>query len=248
MRPRNKFRFGPVICKSMDRNHWPFPSKPEQFSKLKERFIQSCRQVSQIPEGAAEHHLLLAQSTIKLVSQLDGFESTYYKAPSWLSFLEPLFSKMGSFLHQEDVFLLKEELLRGAIEEHIAQIQIIPTDLEVHASLAHTYVVLSRLYLDSIHNPHSVLAKSIESQLQKKFQIVSFRAVEELKILNDYAPNDPWVHAQLAQSYQTLKMPNEEALEYEILLQLSHNDKEVLFRLVKLYFEVGQNAKELLVY
>jgi tetratricopeptide (TPR) repeat protein len=222
--------------------------KPEQFEKLKERFLQSCRQVSGIPREAAEHHLMLAQSALKLVSELQGYEEKYYKAPNGSAFLSSFFSKLGTFLHQEDVFLLKEELLYGAIDEHVAQIQITPTDLEVHASLAHTYVVLSRLYLEAQNSVSSRLGKNVEAKLAKKFEMASLRAIEELKILNDYAPNDPWVHAQLAQSYQTLKMPSEESVEYEILLKLSPNDKEVLFRLGRLYFELGQNAKGLRVY
>jgi uncharacterized protein (DUF1697 family) len=222
--------------------------KPQQLQQLKERFMQSCRQVSGIPPEAAEHHLMLAQSALKLVAQMECFEEKYYNAPSWLYFFSPLFAKLGSLLHQEDVFLMKEELLFGAIDEHVAQIQKTPTDLEVHASLAHTYVVLSRLYLEAQNRAGSSLAKSLEAKLEKKFETASLRAIEELKILNDYAPNDPWVHAQLAQSYQTLNMPNEEAAEYEILLKLSPNDKEVLFRLGRLYFELSQNAKGLRIY
>ncbi len=222
--------------------------KPEQLEKLKERFMQSCRQVSNIPADAAEHHLMLAQSALKLVAQMQGFEEKYYKAPNSLHFFSSLFSKLGTFLHQEDVFLMKEELLFGAIDEHVAQIQMTPCDLEVHASLAHTYVVLSRLYLEAQNRTSSGLAKSVEARLEKKFETASLRAIEELKILNDYAPNDPWVHAQLAQSYQTLQMPNEEAAEYEILLKLSPNDKEILFRLGRLYLELGQNARGLRIY
>ncbi len=222
--------------------------KPEQLQKLKDRFMQSCRQMSNLPKEAAEHHLLLAQAALKLVGELQNFEEKYYQAPSGLYFLSSLFSKIGIFLHQEDVFLLKEELLFGAIDEHVSQIRMTPTDLEVHASLAHAFVLLSRLYADAHSRSHSGLSKSLEAKMEKKFEIACLRAVEELKILNDYAPNDPWVHAQLAQCYQTLDMPNEEAAEYEVLLKLSPNDKEVLFHLGKLYFALGQNAKGLRIY
>ena len=43
-------------------------------------------------------------------------------------------------------------------------------------------------------------------------------------------------------------MPEEEIREYETILQLCPDDKETLFKLGKLYFEQGQNAKGLQVY
>ena len=83
---------------------------------------------------------------------------------------------------------------------------------------------------------------------KQKFRSIAERAIEEFKILSDYAPEDPWVHAQLAYSYRDLQMPKEEIREYETILQLCPEDKETLFKLGKLYFEQGQNAKGLQVY
>ena len=42
--------------------------------------------------------------------------------------------------------------------------------------------------------------------------------------------------------------PKEEIKEYETILKLCPNDKETLYKLGKLYFEQGLNAKGLQVY
>jgi tetratricopeptide (TPR) repeat protein len=85
-------------------------------------------------------------------------------------------------------------------------------------------------------------------EMEAKFRVTAERAIEEFKILNDYAPDDPWVHVQLAYSYHDLQMPQEEIREYEIVLALRPNDKETLFKLGMLYFQQGMNAKGLRIY
>ena len=85
-------------------------------------------------------------------------------------------------------------------------------------------------------------------EMEAKFRATAERAIEEFKILNDYAPEDPWVHVQLAYSYHDLQMPEEEIKEYETVLQLRPNDKDTLFKLGMLYFQQGANAKGLRIY
>jgi len=77
---------------------------------------------------------------------------------------------------------------------------------------------------------------------------VAERAIEEFKVLNDYAPNDPWVHAQLAYSYHDLQMPKEEIKEYETILKLNPGDRDTLYKLGLLYFQEGMNAQGLRIY
>ena len=89
---------------------------------------------------------------------------------------------------------------------------------------------------------------SINESFQQKFRKTAEKAIEEFKIMSDYAPHDPWVHAQLAYSYRDLQMPKEEIKEYEAILHLCPDDKETLFKLGKLYFQQGQNAKGLQIY
>jgi tetratricopeptide (TPR) repeat protein len=125
---------------------------------------------------------------------------------------------------------MKLLLLESAISEHLQQIRATPTDLEVHASLASTYVALSKILKD------------------EKYKTTARLAIEEFRILSHYAPNDPWVHEQLAVGYRDLGMPEEEMREVETLLKLRASDKEILYRLGTLYFKQNMNAKGLQVY
>ncbi|MEI6241794.1 MAG: hypothetical protein WCP39_00115 [Chlamydiota bacterium] len=225
--------------------------KPIDLSTLLERFLESCRQVTPSPHGAAEHHLSMAQSALRLVAHLQDFEYTYYQAPTWLKISSVWVRKISHFFHRADVFSMKEKLLMAAIEEHIEQIKVTPTDLEVHASLANVYVLLAKLYQEAKKEGDffPMLPKRKEEIiLERKFQFSSQRAIEELTILSDYAPSDPWVHSQLAQCYRTLGKKEKEAQQYEKMIKLSPNDSEMYFRLGVLYFELGFNAKGLRIF
>lgn len=226
--------------------------KPQQLHDLKDRFVASCRQLLPMPVGEAQHHLSLANSLSRLSSYLQDFEWSFYKIPSLLHPLSRWIHRLSAYCYGEDVFRMKQLLLFAAIEEHLKQIRIAPTDLEVHASLANHYVALSRIYKELLKMPHDAprakRTRKLHPLLEEKFREAAHLAIEEFRILNDYAPNDPWVHEQLAVGYHDLEMPEEEIREVEMLLKLRPQDKEVLFRLGTLYFQQGQNAKGLQVY
>jgi len=217
--------------------------KPEQLQHLKEQFLQSCRQHISVPTGETQHHLSIAEALSKLASYLQDFESNFYKVPALLQPLAPLLGRVSYLCYWEDVFKMKRLLLQAAVEEHLKQVRATPTDLEVHASLANTYVALSKLYRDAI--PQA--AKQIQ-MFTDSFRSAARLAIEELRILNHYAPNDPWVHEQLAMGYSRLDMPEEELTELETLLKLRPQDNEILFRVGILYFQLGMNAKGLQIY
>lgn len=208
--------------------------KPEQLIHLRDRFLVSCRQILSVPPGEAQHHLSLADALSKLASYLQDFESNFYKVPHMFRPISTMIRHFSAYLYREDVFKMKLLLLQAAIEEHLKQVRITPTDLEVHASLANTYVALSKVYSAPEH--------------VEQFRMSSRLAIEEFSILSNYAPNDPWVHEQLAMGYHDLKMPEEEMREVETLLKLRNQDKEILYRLGTLYFSQGMNAKGLQVY
>lgn len=223
--------------------------KPEQLHSLKERFLFSCRQSIAIPEKTAEHHLSIAQAALKLSYHLYELELRYFTLPTFLNFLGPIIEKISFMLFHEDTFKMKERLINAAIEEHLKQIRITPTDLEIHASLASSYIHLAKLYREVKEEANFArFSKKMEPLLSQKYMIASARAIEELKILQDFAPNDPWVHAQLAQCYEALDKKVEEADEYEKILALSPQDNAILFRLGVIYFELGKNAKALEIY
>jgi len=225
--------------------------KPEQLLSLKEEFLQSCKTLLSTPEGTAEHHLSIAEALSRLSSYLQEFEWDLYKVPSILQFSSQQISRFSAYCYWEDVFKMKQLLLEAAIVEHIKQIRITPTDLEVHASLANTYVTLSKLYrspFSSANHPKINKLKALQALFEDKSILYSRLAMEEFKILSQYAANDPWVHEQMAMGYKDLCLPEEEIAQVEILRKLRPQDKEILYRLGSLYFSQGLNAKGLLIY
>lgn len=226
--------------------------KPEQLALIRDRLVRSCKQVLSLPYGPAEHHLSIATVLVKLSAYLQDFEWQVYHIPKWLGRVASSIQRLAAYCHWKDVFQMKELLLHAAIEEHLAQIRNTPTDLEVHASLASTYVALSQIYLEpkrggEVH-PRAHYYQKQQTVFQETFRKAAELAMEEFQILNHYAPNDPWVHEQLAVGYRDLQLPQQEINEVEILLQLKPHDHDILFRLGTLYFEQGQNAKGLQVY
>ena len=225
--------------------------KPEQLIELKEQFLTSCRQLISTPSGTAQHHLSIAEAFSKLSNYLEDFEWNFYKLPPFLQFLSPWISRFSAFCYWEDVFKIKQLLLSTSVDEHLKQIRTTPTDLEVHASLANTYVSLAKLHRESrrgSHHSRMERSRRFQFALEERSQVYSRLAMEEFKILSQYAPNDPWVHEQLAAGFKDLNLPEEEVKEMEHILQLRPQDRDILFRLGKLYFQQGLNAKGLKVY
>lgn len=222
-----------------------------QLIRLRDRFISACKSLIAYSEGVAEHHMALANACSRGASSLQGTEFTYYTPTARLKFMSALLERFSFWWHWEDVHQMRELLLLFSIDEHLQLVKCEPTNLEVHTALANAYVTLSSLYVDHKKSEEGggwMLEKQRSVELEKKFRAAAERAIEEFQILNDYAPDDPWIHAQLAYSYRDLQMPQEEIREYETILRLRPDDKETLYRLGTLYFQQGFNAKGLKVY
>jgi tetratricopeptide (TPR) repeat protein len=230
---------------------------PEALIELYERFIGSSRQLLDYKEGVASHHLMLAEMVTRLSMEMKDREYGYfifYKVPkNYLRVLE----KLGAWWYWYDIFSFREMLFKAAVGEDIQMIQCDPINIEVHAGLANSYVLLSSLYsdprkdidvLEGKKDLRWIPPKRLSSLMMKKFQKTASLAIEEFKVINDMAPNDPWVHAQLAYSYHDLQMINEEIKEYETVLELCPEDHESLFRLGVLYFQQEENVKGLQIY
>lgn len=227
--------------------------KPEQFLELRDQYIEGCKNLLNYQETVPEHHVALASSSRKFVACLHEKEYSYYQPPEWMEIFSTTMEKFSCWWHWKDLHKMKEILLQFAIDEHIRLIKCEPTNLEVHAILANAYVMLSSLYADprkaeGFDEERWTSPERFSTEMQEKFRATAEGAIEEFKILNDYAPNDPWVHIQLAYSYHDLQMPEKEIREYETILKLRPNDKETLFKLGMLYFQQGLNAKGLQVY
>jgi hypothetical protein len=227
--------------------------KTEKLMRLKSEFVGACQGVAQVPEGEAEYHLMVAHACCQLATELHAKEYQIYSCPTWLIFLSSSCEKINCWWFWHDIHFMKELLLQSCVDEHIHLVRMEPTNLEAHAGLANAYVMLSGLYVDprkveGLDDDRWIPQTKYNESFHLKFRAIAEKAIEEFKILSDYAPHDPWVHAQLAYSYRDLQMPKEEIKEYETILQLCPEDKEALFKLGKLYFEQGENAKGLKVY
>jgi tetratricopeptide (TPR) repeat protein len=227
--------------------------KPEQFKELKNFFLDEIKKILGNEEGIPEYHMSLADTFCRLAQSLDGKEHSLYKLPKFLSRFDTYIERVSCWSHWHDIYEMKEIALNEAIKEQIKLIKCDATSLEAHTALANAYILLSSLYMDprrQVDDEERRWGPSREqsAQLQMKFRSAAERAIEEFKILCDYAPNDPWVHEQLAYSYSDLEMPLEAISEYEHILKLNPGDTEILYKLGVLYFQLGRNSLGLQVY
>lgn len=225
--------------------------KPEQIDDLIQKFISSCQSSLGGSSDLTSHHLHVAEALYKLSQYLTDYESKLLPTTEQATQLSRLVSFFSRKMYWKDVFNFKQQLLRAAIAEHLRQIRLTPTDLELHASLANVYVAISQIYQEPKEQETGSrlrFYKKHAALFQEKWKLYGNLAIEEFQILNHYAPNDPWIHEQLASGFRALSMPHEEIREVELLLKLRPNDREVLFLLGTLYFEQGLNAKGLRIY
>lgn len=191
---------------------------PEKLIDVRDEYIQGCKEFIGYQDGIPEHHLALANALEKFSAELQDLEYGFYRLPSWCQPVIPLVERISCWCHWRDVQRMRELLLLYSVEEHIRLVKLEPINLEVHAALANAYVLLSTLYADpdkmeGFDDERWIPPERYSEEMQDKFRLTAERAIEEFKILNDYAPDDPWVHAQLAYSYHDLKMPEEEMKE-----------------------------------
>lgn len=176
------------------------------------------------------------------------------KLPSYLKFLENLLNRFLSFFTWRLLHTLGEVFFLAACDEHIEIIKQDPTNLSYHASLANCYVMLSHHYQEPIKAksllpwPGIFMSAHTQHMLSSKAESSAKSALEELSILQTFAPDELWVHDQLAISYKELKMPEKEIEEYEAILRLCEDDHQASLRLGILYFSQGKNAKGLEIY
>lgn len=227
--------------------------KPDFFENLASGYLRNAQSLFKGKQNVVEEQTHLASSATKLAIDLQNQEYTLLS--SMLNFLpqHDFIRKFSCFCFWKDYFLFRECLLQKSIDAYIKVVQSIPVDLGAHVSLADAYVALSGLYADPRKYPefdtnYWVPPGRYGEEVQEKFFITAQRAIEEFKILNEYAPGNAWVHAQLAYSYHDLQMPLEEIQEYEMILKLKPADVETMTKLGILYFQQGMNAKGLRIY
>ena len=226
--------------------------QPEKLMQLRDEYIEKGEECIPFDPGTLEYHCCITEAIVEYISSLriPSVENRWILASETLTYL---IEKFRIWTRWKNLLKMKEMLLLTSIEEHIRLIKREPTDLEVHSSLASNYVALARLYQDPkklalnddlIWTPPEYASE----EMREKFEMALERALEEYHIIDEYAPNDPWVHAQRASLYKELDAYDSEQKEYEKILELDPANVEILLRLGKLYFRKGANAKGLKVY
>lgn len=227
--------------------------KSERCIALKNHFVNALKTNIGYRETDPRDAIEVSQACRQMANVLHGKEYKIHTTSSLFPFLVPSIEKFNCWAYWRDVHFMKELLLQASIKEHLKLVRAQPTNLEAHTELANAYVIFSGLYVDprtveGLEEDRWIPPSKYNQDFQQKFRKIAEKAIEEFKILNDYAPDDPWIHAQLAYSYHDLQMPVEEMFEYETILRLCPDDQEILYKLGKLYFHQGYNAKGLQVY
>ncbi len=151
-------------------------------------------------------------------------------------------------------FLIGEIFFHAAKSCYIGLLRESPKNLELHAGLANTYVMLSTHLKEAISmKDHlSILSRCIPKRffikLQERRAIASRRAIQELTILRSFSPDELWILDQLAISYRELGLIQEEMEVYRAILVINNDDTNALFRLGILSFQKGDNARGLEMY
>lgn len=181
-------------------------------------------------------------------------EAFHYESDSESSTIQTLINRIKRFFFWKEFHVLEEIALLGASDLLARQVRSTPCDIELHARLASTFILLQNHFLEPMKAkslmkfPSLYITKHHEDIAREKAKKASCLAVEELEIMSSYAPDEIWVHEQLAISYRELNMQEKEINECEKLLLLSPDDPQVLLRLGTLYFHTGQNGKGLKMY
>ncbi len=227
--------------------------KPQKYRMMCEEFGKLCHEAIPYPSGTPQHHSTMALAYALCADYLNGKEYSYYSHRWFSRYLSSPLEILSCFLFWKEMYVLREILLLASVKEYLDLVKSDPVNLTYHSQLANGYVLLSRLYKDPRSEETNeelrwIPKKRYDAIVAEKYRHTAERAIEEFKIISSYAPDDPWVHAQLALSYRDLALPFEEIHACEALLRLCPSDRDTLHRLGTLYFQLGANAKGLEVY
>lgn len=221
--------------------------KQRGIDRLTSLYLLSCRSLcGEI--GTPGHHRSLASALCKLSEGLakDLEKWSLIPLPFSLSKSQTFgkcFRRLINRMSWRTLLSARETCLLLATEEYLTLLKLDPLDLGTHSALANAYVTLATLY-QSVGE----LKRGAEEELKPYYSAASARAIEELAILSDLSPEDPWVWSQLAYSYRDLGLVAEEIAAYEALLHLQPSDWESWFQLGICYFQQGAIAKGLQAY
>lgn len=221
--------------------------KPEQFLSLREEFIKKCSH-GVVSSSNSELSQGVLRATYDLIRSLEGQENQYYRVPSVLEALAPLVEKFSVWCHFGDVQMMKELLHTYCIRAQLQWIKAHPTNLDLHVSIANSYISLYKIYQAPAETYAFIVKEFNTPEIQHKFQKNALCAIEELKIILHYKPQDLWALSHLGAVYHDLDRKEDERKIYEALLQIAPQENGARFRLGLLYFQLGLMAQGLKIY
>ncbi len=214
--------------------------KPEQLLAIRDAYLESCRETFDARDPHT-YHLGIARAAYNLFQLISSNPEGWHFLPD-----TPSLRHINRLLHWKDRHVMQEMLMHVTITHHIELIKQSPTNIEAHTSLANAYIALAKLY--STQKWFWTFTTQKREEMTARHTRALGQAIEELKILDSYTPNDPWVHATLATCYHHLGESDKEIEAYETLARLRPDDHDVTYRLGLLYFSSGASASALKIY
>jgi hypothetical protein len=190
--------------------------KPEQLILIKEEFLSNCNEALPSYLEPLETHRYLIRMVYYLIKLLDGLESRYYSLPDRFKTIAPLLQKFSLWCHWQDVHAMKEILHEFCIQESVNWVKKEPLNVDIHILLAEAYSAFYKEYLSQNVSP--LVRKHLSTT---HLELYTARALEELKIIKTYAPDNAWVYSQQVVIYHDLNQPEKELEALEALLLLS---------------------------
>jgi tetratricopeptide (TPR) repeat protein len=227
--------------------------RPEEFTELCTAFVATCRRMVPRDAPVGEFPKAASRLIFRLMERIEERRNRRDFLPEAFSSLSFLLEHVFLWFHWKDLHDMKQLLLSAAARIHIQWVQESPLDLDAHVALASVYMAWYRLYLEPSNEGQTIsmpfLSKAYASPgMREKLIKTARRALEELKILRDYSPKDPWVYAQFAAVYHDLGEFGQEIEAYETLSRLLPHERGLLFQLGALYFQHGRASYGLKVY
>lgn len=227
--------------------------KPEQLQNIRARFLESCQAHIPLSDADPSSLLCLSEALDEFAHYLGQRELLFYASNFPIKALIPISEKFKIWLYWKSFHQMKEIFLAKSIEIAIALVKKLPTNIEIHASLAESYTKLCKLYvlpqkIDPSFSLPWISPEYTSPFMKDQFLFYSNKAIEEFKILEDLSSKDPWVLAHLAEIYRLQEKAEDEILQCEELLKLTPHNVELLFKLGILYFKEGYAAKGLRIY
>lgn len=225
--------------------------KPQQLLAICSRFEEICSIAFPFPKEQPDFLLSRAHAFQEFAFFLTEQELDFYDPLIPIASLRPLIQKFTIWVHWKNFHQMKELLLEKTVRSLIAAVKVLPTDEEIHATLAVGYINLCKLYVHpkKLHSSLPWISPEYSSSSMKdSFSFYAQKAIEECKILQDLQPKNPWVLAHLAEIYHLQEKTQEEIHSCEELLSLTPNNTDLLFQLGVLYFQEGQPGKGLQIY